>query len=63
MVPWQESIMRLHSIISGVVCFGSPFIGLTNFNILIQNGSLGYLTRKHGTVQSVIYRWGIFWRC
>ena len=25
---------------------GSPFIGLTNFKILIQNGSLGYLTRN-----------------
>ena len=26
--------------------FGSPFIGLANFKILIQNGSLGYLTRN-----------------
>lgn len=26
--------------------FGSPFIGLTNFKILLQNGSLGYLTRN-----------------
>ncbi len=25
---------------------GSPFIGLTNFKILFQNGSLGYLTRN-----------------
>ena len=25
---------------------GSPFVGLTNFKILLQNGSLGYLTRN-----------------
>ncbi|MDO4272015.1 MAG: sugar ABC transporter permease, partial [Candidatus Saccharibacteria bacterium] len=26
--------------------FGSPFIGLENFKILLNNGSLGYLTRN-----------------